>query len=214
MKKHSFALGLILCTLWVQPMFAQVKIGLIGGVSSSDIPRDQLLIYNDQTLDTFTLSARQADYGLHFGFFIRGEIGKFYIEPALVFNSNKIDFRIAELEQNGAFGKIKSESYQYLDIPLILGYKYGILRLGAGPVGHLFIDSSSELFDVSGYRQKFDAMTWGWQANLGLDIWMLRFDLRYEGNFNNYGDHFEFFGRKYSFHQQPGRLIASAGITF
>lgn len=195
-------------------VYGQLHLGVVGGISTEDIPANELVIINKNGLESFKLSAEQANYGIHFGLFLRGEIGKFYIEPALTFNSNNINYRIEDLNGDQTVTLVKKESYQYLDLPLIMGLKFGILRLGAGPVGHVFIDSSSELFDLSGYRQKFDQMTWGWQANIGLDIWFLRLDLKYEGNFNNYGEHFEFFGERYQFSNRPTRLIASAGITF
>lgn len=193
---------------------SQIKLGVLGGISTSDIPGEELLILNKMDLDAFTLSAKEAEYGFHFGAFIRGQIGSFFIEPAIIFNSNSVDYSLEEVSGDQTFNTIKNETYQYLDMPLIVGLKYGILRLGAGPVGHVFIDSSSELFDVKGYRQKFDQMTWGWQALVGLDIWMIRLDVRYEGNFNKSGEHFEFFGHQYNFDKSPSRWIASAGISF
>ena len=204
---------LLLLTLSVSGL-AQLKLGVIGGISTSDIPGEELIILNQNDLDAFKLSANEANYGFHFGIFLRGEIGNFYIEPTLVFNSNSIDYKLEEIAGDQTIQSVKNESYQYLDMPLIFGLRYGILRIGAGPVGHVFIDSSSELFDVSGYKQKFDQMTWGWQANLGLDVWMIRLDLRYEGNFSKTGEHFEFFNHKYQFDKSPTRWIASVGVTF
>ena len=205
---------LLLCFAPANWLGAQIHLGVLGGLSTQDIPRERLVILNQQDIDAFKLSVDNADYGIHFGFFLRGEIGNFYIEPSVIFNSNRMEYRVEELTGDDRITLLKNESYQFLDLPLIMGLKWGILRLGAGPVGHVFIDSNSELFDLDGYKQKFDQMTWGWQANVGLDIWFLRLDLKYEGNFNNSGDHLEFFGHRYNFSQNPSRLIASIGISF
>ena len=207
-------LVIIAASLCIAPLSGQIRLGVMGGLSTSDIPANDLIILDQDGLETFKLSAEQADYGFHFGLFLRGEIGKFYLEPSLIFNSNNIHYRIEDLNGDQTFSLVKNETYQYLDLPLIMGFKFGFLRLGAGPVGHVFIDSSSELFDIGGYRQKFEQTTWGWQANVGLDIWFIRLDLKYEGNFTRYGDHFEFFGQSYRFSDRPTRLIASVGITF
>jgi hypothetical protein len=211
LKKSIF----IACLLSLPVMaISQLQIGLLGGISSADIPGERLAIFNEQDVEAFKLSVENAEYGYHFGVFVRAQILRFYIEPAFIFNSNQVNYTLEDIIDDTGISTIRKESYQHLDIPLMLGWKFGILRLGAGPVAHVFIDSSSELFDVSGYRQKFDDMTWGWQAIVGLDIWLARLDVRYEGNFSKHGDHFEFYGRDYNFAKSPSRLIASIGINF
>lgn len=96
----------------------------------------------------------------------------------------------------------------------MMGLKYGPLRLQGGPVGHLFLNSKSDLFDLEGYDQRFDEMTYGWQAGIGLDIGKVILDFKYEGNFNNFGDHIVFGNNSYQFDDSPGRFIASLGIAF
>src|SRR5690606_14731264 len=155
-----------------------------------------------------------AKYGIHFGVFVRAQLLGVYIEPSIIFNSNSIDYAVQDLRDDQLFTELRKESYQQLTIPIIFGIKTGILRIGTGPVGHIFIDSSSELLQISGYQQRFDDLQWGWQGVLGLDLWKLRFDLRYEGRFSKHGGHFEFFGEKYQFSSNPNRLIASVGLTF
>lgn len=194
--------------------FSQLQLGILGGISSSDIPNERLAILNEKDVEAFKLSVENARYGYHFGAFLRVQILNIYVEPTLIFNSTQVDYTLEDIIDDTGISTIRKESYQHLDVPLIIGWKFGILRLGAGPVAHLFIDSSSELYDVSGYRQKFDDMTWGWQAMVGLDVWLARLDLRYEGNFSKRGDHFEFYGRDYNFSKSPSRLIASIGINF
>ena len=95
-----------------------------------------------------------------------------------------------------------------------MGIKLGPLRLGAGPVAHVHLNSNSELFDFDGFDQKFKELTWGYQAGIGLDLWKLVLDFRYEGNFNKYGDHLVFFGNTYAFDDNPGQLVASVGFAF
>jgi len=96
----------------------------------------------------------------------------------------------------------------------MMGFKFGPLRLQGGPVGHVFLNSTSELFDIEGYDQKFDEMTFGYQAGVGLDIWKLVLDVKYEGNFNKTGDHIVFAGQQFNFDQTPGRLLVSVGFAF
>jgi len=81
-------------------------------------------------------------------------------------------------------------------------------------VAHVFLDSTSELFDFANYEQNFDDLTIGYQAGIGLDIWKFVLDFKYEGNFQKYGDHLVFFGNQYQFDDSPGRMIASLGFAF
>ena len=78
-----------------------------------------------------------------------------------------------------------------------MGCKFGPLRLMAGPEGHVFLNSTSGLLDIDGYRQDFKGLTLGWQGGVGLDLWNLVVDIRYQGNFNNFGDHITFLGQEY-----------------
>lgn len=192
---------------------AQVRLGIKGGLSSSDIPAGHLLILDQSDANRFSLSVDEAKFGLHLGMFIQVQLGHFFMQPEFLFNTVTMDYAIEDLQQ-GTPRQIKDEIYRHLDAPLIVGLKTGPVRFGAGPVGHLLLDSTSDLHDIDGYTPVFERFSWGWQAGIGLDIWKLHLDVRYEGNFNHYGDHFTFYGRPYRFSESPSRLIASAGISF
>ncbi len=194
--------------------FAQVRFGLKAGINSNEIDQEQLKIFNAEEEESIGLSIAQASYGFHFGLFTQFQVGKVFLQPELLFNSNSVDYRIDDLFDTNLASAVKNESYQYLDIPIMVGVKLGPLRLQGGPVAHVFLDSKSQLFDINGYSQTFKETTWGWQAGVGLDIWKIMLDARYEGNFNKSGDHIEFFDKQYNFDQTPGRFIFSLGFAF
>lgn len=191
-----------------------ITFGLRGGISTSDINASELMVTDAGYPDALALSIKEAKYGIHFGAILR--IGKkYYFEPGLYFNSNSVDFDVETTDDLGnTFNSIKSESYQNLDIPLLFGAKIGPIRLNAGPVGHVHIDSNSELTDVSGYEQKFEAMSFGWQGGLGVDLWQLSVDLKYEGNFSKFGDHVSIYGQDLNFSDSESRFILSLGYNF
>jgi hypothetical protein len=190
----------------------QVRIGIKGGLSTFDIKAGDLILLDQNDAESFKLKIQDAKYGIHIGFFLQAKTDFLFFQPELLFNSNSVDYEVEDLS-NGEI-RILDENYQQLDIPLMVGFRAGPLRLGAGPVGHLAISSTSDLLNIDGYDQKFDGMSWGWQAGIGLDFWKLHFDFRYEGNLSNFGDHITFFGEKYQFDEKPSRLIASLGISF
>ncbi len=193
-------------------MQAQVKFGLRGGISTYDINSGDMTVSNEETMDSFIFKIKEAKYGVHFGVFLQGQIGKFFIQPEVLFNSNKVDFEIDDIIHMDK--ALRTEKYQYLDIPVMMGFKFGHVRLQGGPVGHVFINSKSDLFNVEGYKQKFEELTYGWQAGLGLDFWKFVLDFKYEGNFNKFGDHMVIGNHQYNFDSAPSRFIVSLGFAF
>lgn len=193
---------------------SQIKFVISGGLHTVDVGTEDLNFTNKNTTDSFNLKFENASYGFHFGGGIRITLGNFYFQPELIFNSNKANFKFTDFNTTNAYDSIRSEKYQYLDLPLILGVKLGLLRLSVGPVAHIFINNSSDLFDLDGYDDKFKTATFGYQAGIGFDFKFVSLDIRHEGNFSNYGDHIQFFGSKLNFDNKATRLIATLSFRF
>ncbi|HHS95292.1 MAG TPA: PorT family protein [Phaeodactylibacter sp.] len=205
----------ILALLFVQTAQAQVKLGLRLGLSTADISTDQLRIHNAEDIETLGISVANANYGFHFGGMVQAKIGKFFIQPEVLLNTNSVDYHLEDLDDGDTYLNIVRERYQYLDIPVMMGLKFGFLRLEAGPVAHKFLNINSELEDeIPDYDPQFKKWTWAYQTGIGLDIWRFALDAKYEGSFKNYGDHFNFFGNDYQFDTKPGRFVVSLGYTF
>ena len=162
--------------------------GLKGGLNTQvNKPQDIILGSGDTSLN---FGINKSNFGTQFGAYFRFGKGIF-IQPEILFNSNRVDYKIGESSVGEV---IKNEKYQYLDIPVLVGFKLGPVRLQGGPVGHYFLNSTSELTDFDGYKARFKQMTWGWQTGLNVGAGRFSFDLRYEGNFSNQGNHITFFG--------------------
>ncbi len=203
--------GLSCCL--ANPGAAQVRLGIKGGLSTSMVPSSSLIILNQSDVESLKLKVDNAKYGIHLGMFIQAQTEHLFLQPELLFNTVSYDFAIEDLQGINP-RQIKDELYRSLDLPLILGFKFGPVRIGGGPVVHLFLDSTSDLTDFPDYTQDFQRLSYGWQAGLGLDIWKLHLDARYEGNFSNFGDHIVFYNRHYSFRDKASRILVSAGISF
>jgi hypothetical protein len=207
MKKVIVIPLLFLCVC----AFSQVRWGLRLGLSTSQLEAEDFNIISNGT-DRFTLALKDAQYAIHGGLVIQAEIGNLIFQPEVIFNSNSADLELDDLQN--ATTVVTKEKYQYLDIPVMLGYRLGMFRLHLGPVGHIFLNSTSGITDVEGFEEDFDGLTLGWQGGLGLDIGPLALDLRYEGNFNKFGDHINFGGQEYSFSQNPARFLAAVSYMF
>lgn len=193
--------------------YSQFEMGIKTGVSSTDLSPESILIGNGD--NTTQLSIAQANYGFHFGLYTRLTIANIFIEPSFLFNSTSVDYNLDEqIFDTGIFSSIKTETYNNLDIPLMVGMKIGFFRIQGGPVAHIFINSASELTAINGYSQKFKDATYGFQGGIGLDILKIRLDLNYETNLSHFGGDIDVNGNPYQFDQRPARLVASIGIRF
>lgn len=186
--------------------------GIRAGISSYDLANEGILINNGNQQVSWNIV--NAGYGVHGGIYTRLTVLGVFLEPAVIFNTNTVDYDIRQIGSTGIFSTLGSERYNYIDLPVMLGIKISKLRLQGGPVGHFFINSSSDLVNFSGYSQKFREATYGWQAGAGLDIWRLRLDLMYEGNFSKFGNHIQIGGNPYQFATTPSRLLLSLGYRF
>lgn len=209
MKKIFFGLLMLLSTL----SYSQFELGIKTGISSFDLTPKSITFNNGG--NDMTLSIEEANYGFHFGLYTRVTIANIFIEPSFLFNSSSVDYNLSEeIFDTGIISSIRSESYNNLDIPLMVGIKVGPFRLQGGPVAHIFLNSSSDLIAVNGYSQKFKDASYGIQGGIGLDILKVRLDFNYETNLSLFGDHINVDGQSYDFDQRPGRFVASVGIRF
>ena len=134
---------------------AQFSFGLTGGMSTSDLSGDAIHVaVNDS--EQFRIQVNEARYGIHAGAFAIAQMDRFYIMPEVIFNSNKVEYHISDLDNTGEVVTIlREEELQKLDLGLMMGMKLGALRLGIGPVGHVHLDNVSQLWDIEGYDQNF-----------------------------------------------------------
>ena len=191
----------------------EFKYGIRGGISTPDIkPADVSEIRFKSGNDSFKLKLSDANYGFHFGAWARLKFAGVYIQPELVFNSSKVQYKYSKT--TATVDSIRNETFRNLDIPIMLGTRLGSFRINAGPVAHIHINSSSDLTNASGYSEKFKSSTWGYQAGIGFDAGRVGIDLRYEGNFDNFGNHLTFGGKSYEFSKAPSRLLATVAIAF
>jgi hypothetical protein len=205
MKKLIFASLLVFASHFTQ---AQVfSFGIKGGVNTQiDKPKD-IVVGSGGT--PFNLGVENLEFGTQFGAYFRfGK--KVFIQPELLFNSNHTDYKVGTFN---VVQTIKKEKYQYLDMPVMVGFKLGPVRIQGGPVDHLFLHSTSELTDIDGYKSKFKQMAWGYQTGLSIGLGRFAIDARYEGNFSKEGDHITFFGDQYSFSTTPSRIILALSIA-
>jgi len=140
--------------------------------------------------------------GYQGGAFVRVNLGKFYIQPELIYNhrSTTLDYEVKPVADIGmqTIGARTELAIGTFDIPVILGFKIIKskllnVRIFAGP--ELSFSTSKKITydyttnngeDFTGEvvdpitTEDFNKSTWYMQAGAGVDVLMFTFDIRYE----------------------------------
>ena len=214
MKKVILIALVVLVSL---PAFSQIKFGLKAGVSTTNLSMADLKTVTSGNT-TYTVNAlTAAKYGFHGGAFVRLSLFGIYLQPELLFTTRTNEYTV----QNVTAGQttaadIVKQNFNKLDIPVMLGLKLGPLRINAGPVGSLLINSPKDLIKNPDYKNNYNKMTIGYQAGVGFDMLnFLTFDLRYEGSLKKYQNQIQnLAGTKFNIDDRPNAFVFSLGLMF
>lgn len=201
----------LVAAMFAMPLFSQVKFGIKGGLSTNNLAIDQTLDLGDGSL--LLEKASEASYGFHGGVFVRLSLLGIYIQPEILFTSSENKIKVTE--PGATVSQIRSQTFNKLDIPVLLGFKLGPLRINAGPAATVKISSPNELFDAQGRESLYKSATFGYQAGVGLDLLKkLTLDVRYEGNLNQFGNELTVGGETFTLDQRSSAILFSLGFMF
>lgn len=186
---------------------AQAEFGIKMGFHSFDLSNPMDIVLPDDE----SISFKDAKLGFQGGFYGRFDLGQVFIEPRLMLHSTSVEYSFNG-ENGGVIDNIKKESFTNLDIPVLLGFDVLFLTGMIGPVAHLNLNTSSDLFDLSGYAERFKTATYGFRAGICVSLGNIDISMEYEGNFTEFGDHINIGGQKFDFDDTPSRLIVNLGI--
>jgi hypothetical protein len=196
----------------VQASNAQLfNYGIKGGIGFSSLSINDLTGISDGT-DVYDLVTGDGVMGYHLGVQTRIKIAMIYVQPELYWNAGG-----GTLEQviDGGATEILEVKFNRIDMPLLVGVKLGPVRLNIGPVGSYVIsetnDGSTADFD---YELYLDAMNWGWQGGIGVDLLKLSLDVRYEGSLSDLSDSVPEALQDYNMDPRPSQWIITLGYWF
>jgi hypothetical protein len=206
---------LVISLIAVQENFGQLNFGFKAGISSTQLKNESLGLLLPGGTERFKLAVKDANFGFNAGLVIRLTVlRKFIAQSEIVFNSSKVDFEINDFYAAQTLGAVLSERYTNIDLPLMAGLKFGPLRIMTGPQAHFIVNSISELTNKGGFEEKWKTVEWGWIGGVGLDIWKIMVDLRYETKFSKLGNHLIFNGQDVIFSEKPKRVMLALGFFF
>lgn len=185
---------------------AQFKFGLRAGLNSHYVKAD------DFTQGQYTISqVKGAKVGFHGGLMMQVSFFGVFLQPELLLSSvgNEI-----EIENLGEVN-LATQKFTKLDIPVLIGKRFEAFRIGAGPVATIMLNSTSELEDLTGIKEKFSTSKIGFQAGVGVDIAQsIALDLKYEGSLTKLGKGVNIGGTEYDFDSRASQIIFSIGFLF
>jgi len=194
------------------------KIGVKAGITSTSIKVDDVIDIDDASdIDELAIKGKNSKVGFQGGLMARITIAKLYVQPELLFTSTSGEVEVTRLlESTGeSISTIKDQEFKQLDIPIMLGYKFGPARIQGGPIATIMLNSTSVLKDYDNYEEEFNGATWGYQVGLGLDIGKkLTIDAKYEGNLSKLGDGVKVGGETRSFDSRNSQFVVSLGVFF
>lgn len=160
----------------------QFSFGIKGGVNFSQLKTD----FGSQSVGTNLQQSLDTKTGYAAGLYFRFG-NKIFLQPELIFSAKGGSLNLLK---GGTTANSQTVNIEYtsIDVPLLIGFKVGPLRLNAGPLASFKV-SQNIGDDLKNYSSNigdsFKNASYGYQAGVGLDIGSLALDLRHEGSLSD-----------------------------
>jgi hypothetical protein len=204
-------LVLMFAVLLAAPAFSQIKFGVKAGASTDFTFTNQTITDAASNTNVVINNAKNAEWGLQGGVFVRASLLGVYVQPELLLATATNSITYNGIVDGTDVNDIKNQKFTKVNIPVLVGFKVGFLRVNAGPAASFLIGDPKELLDGETYKKA----TFGYQAGIGVDILKkLTIDARYEGNLNQFGNEVTIGGETFKLDDRTGALIISVGLIF
>ena len=223
MKKLTVLFFVIFISLSVN---AQFKLGLRGGISTSQVDLTKAINVAQENDNETTLNfTSNTPFGFHLGAVAQISILGFFIQPEALFTTTGHKVTIKEIQQtDDYFYKVVKQRDFRLDIPVLMGVKFGPARLGVGPVASINLYTKDKVSDAvneavgtesTSTKTSFNDVVWSLQFGAGLDILkLLAIDVKYELGLNKFSDGIRIGNHDYRFSKKANQFILSIGVFF
>jgi hypothetical protein len=155
------------------PVFPQIKFGIKTGATEAFVP-----IYDISFGSIYINPDHKGDLGIHAGAFFRINKEVLYFQPEVTFESNTFEYTVRE----NYVIKVARQSINKLDIPLLIGAQFDLIRLCLGPSASIKIGSPEALVDDADFNKLYDKISWEYQVGFGIDLLeKIDLEVRYRG---------------------------------
>lgn len=198
---------LFAAVLIASPAFSQVKFGIKVGASTATVPH-----YDATTGDTNIEALKNAEWGFDAGIFLRLQAMGIFLQPEIDFRTNSYSYNVTQ----NAVTDVRKQTFNRVEIPILLGVKLGPLRLNAGPSATIPIGSPKALVNDPNWDKMYRGTTIGYQAGIGVDIFKtITLDARYGGSLaKKFGDKVSIGNQTFNLDQRQPYFNLSLGVMF
>ena len=204
-------------------------VGIKGGLNSTklkmkDVAETAINDANGQKTDkSVMMEEASSDLGFHVGGFVRVNAIAVFIQPEIYYTNMSSHIKINYNEEGTKISRNETADVKNhrIDIPVIVGAKFGPARLGLGPVASFNLKSKTKVSDQmkeqigSGLDGAKNTATFAMQVGAGLDILKkLTLDIRYEFGLSKLGDEVSIGQQSFKTDQRANSFIASIGWMF
>lgn len=219
-KKTILILSLVLVSHLVNAQF--VRLGVKGGINVSSLKVNSTSVILDGH-DDLLIEKGEARIGLHLGVVSRIQVMGLFIQPELIFTQSRGELLVSSLPDAEAerMTKYAEQTFNKLDIPVMVGWTFGKFRAGIGPVASFMINHHDQLeqemnsMHIGPVKNKYNTATFGYQVGLGIDLFKyMTLDFKYEGNLSKISNGLTISDKFYSFDQRNPQYIISIGVLF
>lgn len=206
-------LVIIACFLFATNFaIADIGYGIRGGVNFSSLSN------KEEVFGNYKLVGEPDNYfGFHVGGSTKFDVAFLFIQPEVLFTSVGSFLHVEDISEDATIDDrvYFKQSTHKIDIPLYIGYEYGPIRVGAGPVYSMIIGGTNN-YDESelglSYEQTYHTSSLAYQVGVGLGLGNLIIDLKYEGGLTGFGDTVTLGEVSKQFDSRPGQIILSIGL--
>lgn len=201
-------LAFIFAVLIAIPAFSQIKLGIKAGAATATVPT-----YDLSTGTNNIEALKDASWGFHAGLFLRMSLLGIYLQPEVVFATNTYEYNVT---MGTSTAVLKDQTFNRLEVPILLGFKLGPVRINAGPAASINIGTPKALIDDPDFESLYSGATFGYQVGGGIDLFKkITLDLRYGGSLSEkFGDAVTIGSQTFALDQRQPSFIVSVGLMF
>lgn len=178
-------------------------LGIKAGLNRGELTTKQQNLYSESA----------SSIGFCAGAFARVGILGFFVQPELMFSQRKGAF------QSTANQTAVIQSLNYVDVPVLIGYKLLFARVNFGPNFQFLAGANQKAegtaIDRNFSKDNFKSSNIGYQAGIGFDLSKITLDIRYDGVFGNAGKKIiDAAGNTIDYSTRPSMLQFTIGFKF
>jgi hypothetical protein len=200
-------LAILLVVFIALPAFSQIHFGLKVGATTTTVPT-----YDLSTGTNNIQALKNSAWGFQAGAFLRLGFKSIYLQPEVVFATNTYDYNVTTVSGTDLI----KQSFNRLEVPVLLGIKLGPLHINAGPSATIEIGSPKALINDPNFTDMYRGATFGYQAGIGLDLFKkLVLDARYNGSLSGkFGDAVTIGSQTFNLDSRQPSFTLSVGLMF